>query len=623
MPEHPEVDAGRQKQNTQPTRGLANGNPIWSADAGLRHRALALGRFLGRPAVVVLSLGLVGSLLLAIAEFGVAMFIQIFLVALGLMNQPPTGLLSSLDVSLPVAGVILAAVAAVRSAGQFFVIFSSNKSMALMQQRLRMALGAAMLYSPEPPDTKETHSHLSETFPKSSNFANSATFTFSALIQMAALGVAMAVAAWREAAVAMVFLGVVGLIVLRLNKAVRREADALPGQQTAIVESIERIAANWLLVVVLKTRVQEFLRIKGAIDAQTDSASHAYRLGALASALAPFLGIIILLGVIFLSQGVFETSPSRLLVFLYLFVRFVQLMSGAAAMYGLVNANYAYFKLGFEYFIKNESHFRRALSGRESAERAPVGPAPKQGAAPTLAQPNHLKGLSKHSEAAAVSVTCRDLAFRYSGREDHPALFRGLSLDVAPGEHVGIMGPSGSGKSTLLFLMLGVLRPTEGWVKLNGEPASDAIQQRHLKVAYVGPDPFLFEGTVYDNLVYGLDTANQPTPDETLEVLRGLDLVPLAGQTEGFLSAAVAAGGANFSTGQRQRLCFARAVLSRPQLLVLDEVSANLDAGNDARLAEWLRDLKGRCTTLIVTHREGILAHADRVIDLPKVARLS
>lgn len=601
MPEHAEFVTGSGAK-PRPAQGW------YLRLTAAQRRALALGRFLGKPAVVILSLGLLGSLLLAAAEFGVALFIQIFLVALGLMNQPPTGLLSELAVSLPMAGLILAVVAAVRSVGQYFVIFSSSKSMALMQQRLRLALSGAMLYSPEPPNTNETHAHLSETFPKSSNFANSASALFASLIQMTALCVAMLAAAWREAFVAMLFLGVVGLIVLRLNKAVRREADALPGQQTAIVESIERIAANWLLVVVLKTRVHEFLRIKKAIDAQTDSASHAYRLGSLASAIAPFLGILILLGVIFLSQQVFATSPSRLLVFLYLFVRFVQIMSGAAAAYGLVNANYAYFKLGFHYFSRNETHFRRALHERAQAPHTSAATSLASGSAPQA------QGTTPPETTAGVAVTCRDLSFVYPGEGSRPQLFGGLSLDVRPGEHIGIVGPSGSGKSTLLFLLLGVLRPTSGWVKLNNETASDAIQQKHLRVAYVGPDPFLFEGSVLDNLLYGLEPTEQPSHTAILEVLRGLDLAPAS--HKGFLTSTVAAGGTNFSTGQRQRLCFARALLARPQLLILDEVSANLDTANEARLADYLLRLKGQCTAIIVTHREGILAHADRVVPL-------
>jgi ABC-type bacteriocin/lantibiotic exporter with double-glycine peptidase domain len=133
----------------------------------------------------------------------------------------------------------------------------------------------------------------------------------------------------------------------------------------------------------------------------------------------------------------------------------------------------------------------------------------------------------------------------------------------------------------------------------------------------VGPDPFLFEGTVSDNLLYGLNEAERPSSETISEVLSELSLLPQAMSAEEFLSSPVSAGGSNFSTGQRQRLCFARAVLSRPQLLVLDEVSANLDSANEARLAEWLRGLKGLCTTIIVTHRKGILAHTDRVIDLP------
>jgi hypothetical protein len=127
-------------------------------------RLRLVARFLGKPAAVTLGLGFLGSSMLALAEFGVALFIQIFLVALGIMTQPPSGFLGSLAISLPLAGLFLAAVAGFRSCGQFLVILSSSKSMALMQQRLRLTLCADLLHNTTPPDRTLTQSLLSEVF---------------------------------------------------------------------------------------------------------------------------------------------------------------------------------------------------------------------------------------------------------------------------------------------------------------------------------------------------------------------------------------------------------------------------------------------------------------------------
>jgi ABC-type multidrug transport system fused ATPase/permease subunit len=101
-----------------------------------------------------------------------------------------------------------------------------------------------------------------------------------------------------------------------------------------------------------------------------------------------------------------------------------------------------------------------------------------------------------------------------------------------------------------------------------------------------------------------------------LAVLRKLNLHTTGAGEPRNLGDYVDVGGKNFSAGERQRLCFARAILARPQLLVLDEATANLDVETESKMAELLAELKSQCTTLVVSHRPGILAHADVIWDL-------
>jgi ABC-type bacteriocin/lantibiotic exporter with double-glycine peptidase domain len=133
-------------------------------------------------------------------------------------------------------------------------------------------------------------------------------------------------------------------------------------------------------------------------------------------------------------------------------------------------------------------------------------------------------------------------------------------------------------------------------------------------VGYVGADPFLIAGSVRDNICYGVGRpVNEAEIDLALDRARVRTVVDaLPGRLE-YLIAEDASG---LSAGQKQRLCLARAVLNRPHVLVLDEVCANLDVATEAEITESLRELRGRCTTIIVSHRSAILKYADFVLEL-------
>jgi ABC-type multidrug transport system fused ATPase/permease subunit len=195
-----------------------------------------------------------------------------------------------------------------------------------------------------------------------------------------------------------------------------------------------------------------------------------------------------------------------------------------------------------------------------------------------------------------------------------PAL-DGLTLNIRPGELVGVAGPSGSGKSTLARLLLRLAHPAAGSVRLGGRPLED-LSRPDLGglAAYVGQSPFLFAGTAAENIAYGCGHVALADIEHAAR-LSGIH-EEIAGRPGGY-GAAVAEGGRNLSGGQRQRIALARAFLKGAPLLVLDEATSALDPLAERRVLRSLARLGGR-TVLFVTHRLASLRGADRVLVLDR-----
>jgi len=196
------------------------------------------------------------------------------------------------------------------------------------------------------------------------------------------------------------------------------------------------------------------------------------------------------------------------------------------------------------------------------------------------------------------------------------SIFTDFSLRVSSGGHLGILGTSGSGKTTLLNLMLGILSPHVGHVKIAGVSADTVFKARTIQIGYVGPDPLLLAGTVRENLTYGLD--EQPKEQVLWQILQNVRLLERIQSLPNQLDTQLNEHADTLSAGQKQRLSLARALLSKPKLLILDEASSNLDENTEREIAEIISELKGQVTTVIVSHRRAFLRHADDVIDLSK-----
>jgi subfamily B ATP-binding cassette protein HlyB/CyaB len=230
------------------------------------------------------------------------------------------------------------------------------------------------------------------------------------------------------------------------------------------------------------------------------------------------------------------------------------------------------------------------------------------------AEPHSL--LPGRMRAGQGRIEIRGLGFRHA--DNLPWLYRNLELTVEPGECVALLGPSGSGKSTLAKLLQGFHLATEGTIRLDGHDVRHlAANELRAGFGVVPQEAVLFSGTLYDNLSVAHPNA---CFEDVVEACRRagihafIESLPLGYQTP------VGEHGAGLSGGQKQRIAIARALLKRPKVLVFDEATSHLDTQTEADLVATLQRLRGRVTTLFITHRIPAGMTVDRVLQLGPVS---
>jgi ATP-binding cassette subfamily C protein LapB len=213
-------------------------------------------------------------------------------------------------------------------------------------------------------------------------------------------------------------------------------------------------------------------------------------------------------------------------------------------------------------------------------------------------------------EHVAGGLEAQALEFGYPGEHAIPVIKR-LSIKVEPGQHVAMLGRVGSGKSTLLRLMAGLYTPLGGSVRLDGVELQQ-IEPAEMRscMGYVGQDPQLFMGTLRENMVL---SETWISDSKIIEVLKSLHLYEMVAAHPRGLDMPITEAGGGLSGGQRQLLSIARMMLRDPQLVYMDEPTANMDGNTEAHVIAVLKDwLKGR-TLLMSTHRPQLLEWADVV----------
>ena len=218
--------------------------------------------------------------------------------------------------------------------------------------------------------------------------------------------------------------------------------------------------------------------------------------------------------------------------------------------------------------------------------------------------------ISMATEEFVPSVRIRQLSFSYEPREAET--ISEVSLEILPGEVLAIVGSSGAGKSTLCDLILGILEPSAGQVLISGLTPRESIDKYPGFLAYVPQDVVIVDGTIKDNLILGFP--GDHFPDELLrEALTLAQLIDFVNASSHGLDTEVGEFGSLLSGGQRQRLGIARALVTSPKVLVLDEATSSLDAETEDSFSRAINSLRGKCTVVIIAHRLSTVRNAGRV----------
>ena len=225
-------------------------------------------------------------------------------------------------------------------------------------------------------------------------------------------------------------------------------------------------------------------------------------------------------------------------------------------------------------------------------------PPEKQGNESNKTSPKNLTG----------DIQMKDISFRYGTRK---LVLEDVNITANQGEKIALVGESGGGKTTLAKLLLNLYTPEKGEILINGTNIKDIqIDALRERIAYVPQETFLFSGTIMENLMLGLIS---PTPEEVIEAAKiaqahdFINNLPLRYETM------LEENGANLSGGQRQRLAITRAILRRPDILILDEATSNLDSITERAIESTIHEYSKGITTFIIAHRLSTIKRCDRI----------
>lgn len=213
-------------------------------------------------------------------------------------------------------------------------------------------------------------------------------------------------------------------------------------------------------------------------------------------------------------------------------------------------------------------------------------------------------------EPVKGDIKFEDVTFKYPDGEVN--VLEHFSLDIPFGTHLAVVGETGAGKSTLVNLACRFYEPTEGRVLIDGKDARERSQLwLHSSIGYVLQTPHLFSGTIRDNLLMGNPDA---TDEQLFEALRLVSADEVVARLEKGIDTDVGEGGDLLSTGEKQLISFARAVLAEPRILILDEATASVDTMTEAKIQKAMGAVTKDRTAIMIAHRLSTVRNADLIL---------
>ena len=223
------------------------------------------------------------------------------------------------------------------------------------------------------------------------------------------------------------------------------------------------------------------------------------------------------------------------------------------------------------------------------------------------------EAIEKRNPKNDTAIEFQGVGFQYFGDESKPVL-KNINFKIQRGQRVALVGPSGAGKSTTFSLVERFYEPTEGQILMDGQPVTEFSRATlREEIGYVEQDAPVLAGSLRDNLLLGKESAND---DELVKVLDRVNLSEVLNRDSKGLDAQVGEDGIMLSGGEKQRLAIARALLSTPPILLLDESTSSLDGLNEQRMREAIDAVSENRTMLVIAHRLSTVVDSDLILVL-------
>ena len=493
--------------------------------------------------------------------------IQVFLVGLGILDIKNTALPASVSNypklavgALVLFGTLRSTIAAFKNytsamAGEDYVAYSRDRI-------LRQALASRTPVS----STAEIMHVFSSVIGSSGNVVQGII----AISSIAVAGLFYTAAGFymapKEFTLGMLLFAVLILPLRLLEKAHRDLSNRVNVEVHKIFSTLVQSLRNIFLLRLYGQNIVEYQKCHRSIGLYRGHISTFLKLTAIKGALPLAIGTLVMAIVTWFAINVWHTSGMVLISLFYIFLRVAQ---SAGDIMGAINQSkfyFPYFKQMYHTLNRPEDDFMAKNLG--------------------------------HAQINIETISAINLGFEYSKGQK---VLENINLNLKKGDILLIRGESGAGKSTLVLLLTAALKPSFGKILLNGLESQDLEGALNSSIGHVGPDPFVIPGSVRENMMYANPNADLSDAEiwSALQQSRAFDFInQLPEKLNTFLNEET-----QLSTGQKQRLSLARALLRSPLLLILDEATANLDSETESEIIEFVKKDSARRITFIISHK--------------------
>ncbi len=429
-------------------------------------------------------------------------------------------------------------------------------------------------------------------------FSQSLMQFVSSIFIIAGAGVALVCLNWRLGLATLAPGALMWLFTKMLSPWVKKK-NALSAKATGELSAEIQESLNNLKVVLAFNR-RDYFRQRFEV-ANSRNYSTSVSTGIANSVFTPVYGflssmgqlVVLLYGIYLITIGYF--TPGFLIAYFMYTTIFYDPLRQLAALWA-----------GFQVAIASWDRISHILSLESDLVTMPAGSGSEHGAVSALSG-----GGNGRANGIVPLIEFRDVSFRYPNGKD---VLRHGSLRLEKGRTYALVGPTGGGKTTTASLLARLYDPTGGMVLREGRDIRTFTpRERAQKIGFILQDPILFTGTLHDNILYGNEQYKDMSNEELTAILQKSNLETLLSRFDQGLDTNITLAGDGISLGQKQLIAFIRAVLRNPELLILDEATANIDTVTEKMLEDILRKLPDTTTRVIIAHRLNTIENADEI----------